>query len=80
MMPREPYYSDLGRRIQQARNARGFTQVEVAERVGVTRGTLENMEHGRIRVLVHRLVDIARVLGVPAHELLRGGDGATCRR
>lgn len=37
---------DLGRAIRDARASRGFQQIELAERVGVTRMTISRLERG----------------------------------
>ncbi|MFI7435772.1 helix-turn-helix domain-containing protein [Micromonospora haikouensis] len=63
-------YSDLGERIAGLRRAARLTQREVAERAGMGRPTLANIERGRQRVLYHQLLDLASVLGVDPRELL----------
>jgi transcriptional regulator with XRE-family HTH domain len=66
----EPEYYELGERLARARQAAGLTQREVAERAGVGRPTLANIEKGRQRVLYHQLLDLARALGVDPRGLL----------
>ncbi|MGH3784351.1 MAG: helix-turn-helix domain-containing protein [Pseudonocardiaceae bacterium] len=66
----EAVYLDLGVRFATMRRATGLTQREVAERTGMGRATLANIEKGRQRVLYHQLLDIARALGTDPRELL----------
>lgn len=68
----EPVYKDIGRRIENARSGRGLSQSDVARQLArpVTRAAVSNMEGGRQRILVHVLLDIARVLQTDVRELL----------
>lgn len=74
----EPVYLDLGVRLATMRRAAGMTQREIAERAGMGRPTLANIEKGRQRVLYHQLLDIARALGADPRALLPppGSDSA----
>jgi transcriptional regulator with XRE-family HTH domain len=66
----EPEYRVLGAQLALARRSAGLTQREVAERAGIGRPTLANIERGRQRVLYHQFLDIARALGSDPRELL----------
>lgn len=66
----EAFYRLLGGAIRRRRNAIGMTQATVASRAGLLRTTVANIERGRQAVLVHQLVDIARVLGSAPESLL----------
>ncbi|MFY1685012.1 helix-turn-helix domain-containing protein [Micromonospora sp. WMMD730] len=68
--PVEPAYRELGDTLSRIRRAAGLTQREVADRAGVGRPTLANIEKGRQRVLYHQLLDIADALGTDPRELL----------
>jgi transcriptional regulator with XRE-family HTH domain len=57
-------YLVIGRSIREAREAEGLTQDELAGLVGCGRTTIVNIEAGRQRILVHKLVEIAENLGV----------------
>ncbi|MDY7092610.1 MAG: helix-turn-helix transcriptional regulator [Acidobacteriota bacterium] len=75
----ELFYSDFGQRLAQARRRSGreLTQHELAERIGLSRSSLANIERGRQRVHLHVLVRLAEALEMPPSELLptssRGG-------
>lgn len=60
----------VGQRIAAARRRRGWTQAELADRLGWPRDTLVHYEHGRRALAVDRLVPIAHALGVPPAALL----------
>lgn len=62
----------VGIRIQRARIERGLTQEQLALLSGVSRIVLIAIEHGRRGILLDRIFDIAKALGVPAAELLAG--------
>lgn len=66
----EPVYRELGQRVAHARRSAGLTQSAVADRAGIGRPTLANIEKGRQRVLYHQLLDISQALGVNPGELL----------
>lgn len=54
----------LGHDIATARKARGFTAEDMAERVGVDRGTLRRLEQGDPGATLHTLVMALSVLGL----------------
>ncbi|OBJ42546.1 transcriptional regulator [Mycolicibacterium mucogenicum] len=62
----------VGLRIQRARIERGLTQEQLALLSGMSRNTLMDIEHGRRGILLERIFDIAKELGVSAAELLEG--------
>ena len=53
----------LGRRLQEARKARGFTQREVAEFLAVARTTITALEKGERRPRPDELIKLARLYG-----------------
>ena len=70
----EPFYKDLGKAIQRARGT-GISQTKLGNLLvpKVTRACIANIESGKQRVLVHRLVQIADALKVPLATLLVSG-------
>ena len=56
-------------RMKAARAAKGLTQQELADRVGVTRQTVVAIEKGDYNPTVRLCVDICRALGVTLNEL-----------
>lgn len=65
-----PFYKQLGQRIATLRKARGLTQVQLAERMGVAQQTFAHYEAGRLRLLAGALPGLAGELGVSVEELL----------
>ena len=66
----------LGRRLQEARKARGRTQQEAAEHIEVARTTLVAMEKGERRVQPRELIALAGYYGRDVSEMLRAGEPA----
>jgi|SRR5664280_1548576 HTH-type transcriptional regulator/antitoxin HipB len=55
--------TDLGAAVAEVRRARGLTQAEVAEQVGLSRHWLAKLETGRSAVVLDHLLRILRRLG-----------------
>jgi transcriptional regulator with XRE-family HTH domain len=51
-----------GRRLQQIREHRNMSQGQLARAIGVSVGTIQNHEHGRVHITVDRLEELARAL------------------
>ena len=66
----------VGQRIRGIRTSRGLTQEALAHRSGFSRNLLVDVELGKSGLLYERLFDLAAVLDVPPHELLKVGDDA----
>lgn len=62
----------LGQHIAEKRRARGMTQQELAERVGIESVTLSRMETGVSLPSIARLADIADALDTRLAELISG--------
>jgi Zn-dependent peptidase ImmA (M78 family)/transcriptional regulator with XRE-family HTH domain len=58
-------------RLRAARRARGLTQQDVAERLGMARTTLVAIEKGERPVRPQEIIDLARLYDRPLNELLR---------
>jgi len=56
-------FKEIGKKIQQARDDKGLTQVELAQALGITQAGLSNYELGKRRLYLHQIEQIARTLG-----------------
>lgn len=63
---------EIGERIRQARQARGLTQEQLAEEVGVSRSAVAQWETGRAGQVTGNLTRIAEVLGTGMDQLTHG--------
>jgi transcriptional regulator with XRE-family HTH domain len=63
-------HDTLGTRIARLRRDKGLTQVELAERLGVTQPAVSDYENDDIRLPADVVVQIATILGVSTDELL----------
>jgi transcriptional regulator with XRE-family HTH domain len=63
-------YCAIGERIRQWRLDRGMTQIDLADKVRLTRTSIVNIEAGRQRPLPHTLYLFAYALRVSVHDLL----------
>lgn len=64
----------IGHRLAEIRRARGFTQLQVAERMGVTKGRISQIERGKISG--HDvLARYAAALGGRLHQSIYFDDG-----
>lgn len=62
----------VGRRLRELRVAKGLTQAELGERLGVTQQAVANYEAGNDRLTAARLYQAAKALGVGVGELFEG--------
>lgn len=60
---------EIGKRIQKYRKLAGLTQKELAEKLGVVTGTVQQYELGKRHPRLDQLQRIANALGVEVHEL-----------
>lgn len=68
----ELVYRQLGTKIEQIRTTLGWTQADLATKVGYSRGSIANIETGRQRLLMHDVEKIAGAFGMSPKVLLRG--------
>lgn len=70
--------ADIGRKLQAAREAKGFTQAFVSELCGVSRSQIANIESGRFGMTVDCLMTMCSLYEVSADEVLglKGGGDA----
>lgn len=72
----------VGRRLRQRRWARGWTQQQLAEQVGIRFQQIQKYETGENRLSASRLWDIAQALEVPVSYFFEGleeGDDVDAR-
>jgi transcriptional regulator with XRE-family HTH domain len=60
----------IGQKIKQIRKSWGFSQIELAEKVGVSFQQIQKYEKGSTQISVARLQQIADVLGVNISDFL----------
>ena len=60
----------LGTRIQAQRSASGWSQVELAKRLGVAKQTVSNWENENIQPSIEMLVRLAKLFNVTTDYLL----------
>jgi transcriptional regulator with XRE-family HTH domain len=70
------FYVVLGRRIKTAREVLGATQADLSKKCGLSRTSITNIETGRQHLSVHRLAELAAILGVPLGNLVPPPSGA----
>ena len=68
--PMEEVYRHFGRVLRKRLREGDISQEVLAERAGLSRATVANIENGRQRVSLHLFLDLAEALGVDACELL----------
>ena len=62
----------VGERVRALRAGRGLTQLRLAERSGISRPSIANVEAGRQNVSLRQLCALAAALGVTVEELFSG--------
>lgn len=70
--PVELCYRQFGMRLEQLRNALGWTQEELAKKTNLVRGSIANIERGKQRILLHDVERFATAFGTSPKQLLRG--------
>lgn len=63
---------NIRKRIKELREKRGLLQKEVAEKIGVTRETINNIENGKSKGNIEMIEPLCRVLGVTPTYLILG--------
>ena len=64
------FYQDLGKRVAEFRKAQDLTQVQLADRLGISQQTLAHYEVGRLRIAVAMLPALAKELAVSVETLV----------
>jgi transcriptional regulator with XRE-family HTH domain len=66
----DPMYRQIGAVIKARRKTLGMKQEDLAGRLGISRGSLANIETGRQNILVHQLYKYAAKLDLSPFDLL----------
>jgi transcriptional regulator with XRE-family HTH domain len=66
-------YAEIGQRVRELRQRRGFTQVRLAKAMGTSQAALSQVEHGSRGLTVQQVVKLARVLEATPNEILGEG-------
>lgn len=61
-------FRQFGKRVAQLRKAKGWTQVQLAEAIGVSRQQVQNWERGRKGTPTRRLMKLYEILGVTPEQ------------
>lgn len=66
----EKVYKQLGKMIAHRRNELGMSHGALAVKVKMSRPSVINMEAGRQRIQIHRMMELENALGYPTGYLL----------
>jgi transcriptional regulator with XRE-family HTH domain len=66
----EDFYARTGEKVRSARMDAGISQDVLAQRIGLTRSSIANLEAGRQRIALHLFVAICQILDKDICELL----------
>lgn len=64
------FYEAIGEKIKEARKLRNLNQDVLADRLGISRVSLGNIELGKQRVPLHVLLDICESLNVTMNDIV----------
>ena len=64
--------ADIGLAIQQARLARGLTQMELADQLGISQRSISELESGKPTIWARRMFDLMRANGVELSAMWDG--------
>lgn len=68
------FYLVVGNNIKKYRSIRNFSLQDLAERVGLTKKTIQRYENGEIKIDMDRLYDISIALDVEMPQLIEGAE------
>lgn len=73
----EKLYKIIGQRIRHERESKNMSQTELAERIGLARSSMANIEFARQKVQLHSLYKMAIVLNVSVTNMLPSVEDVT---
>lgn len=68
--PMDPSELSTGQRVAQLRKSRGYTQQQLADKIGINRSSLSGYEYGESRLTDEMIARFAQALEVSADQLL----------
>lgn len=68
----EPVYRRIGKRVQQLREERGWTQKELAKKVDLSRQSITNLETGKQRVRLHEMAKFHKAFSLSPEDFFSG--------
>lgn len=68
----ETVHAQVGLRMRAMRDALGLDQAELAQRLGLDRTSVANIETGRQRLQLHTVEKIAAAFGCTPKHLMKG--------
>lgn len=68
----EAFFKELGARVAKARKARGLTQQQLADQLGISQQTLAHYEVGRVGIGAPMIPALAEILDLSFDEILIG--------
>ena len=69
-------FQDIAQRLRWHRDLEGMTQKQYAEKIGVTRSTLNNWESGDYRLSLDGAIALRRTFGLSIDFMIEGIDDA----
>ena len=67
-------YKSIGRQLQLAREEAGWSQEQMAAKIGCSQSTLSNYEKGKRRIYLAQLEKISEILNRPVEYFLRAAE------
>ena len=64
----------VGERVKRRRTELGLTQDELAQKAGISKGFLSDLENGKRSIGAERLLDLGRAMSVSLDFLMTGKD------
>lgn len=74
MAKRDPVLTAFGQSVRKYRDAKGYSQEELAEKADLDRTYISDIERGTRNPGVKNVVCLAKALGVSSSELMAGVD------
>jgi transcriptional regulator with XRE-family HTH domain len=70
-MNEKKYLIELGKKIDELRKKKGWTQLEFAEKLKIQRTALTRIELGNVNSTISTLLNISKTLGITIDELVK---------